>query len=154
MCSLINLLISSLLFSTTTLLLLSASDWPGNIVGYGKHFLCNDKIVQLNGNMFIANKEVDLDRYRGGNDACDVEIAENGDIIIWYRNDPVKKFGCSIDLVTKNEGSIPFQFGVSKSKGLSNCLVKTGNMEGEGGTGNHDATNWNTIPFSFSFKRC
>nr|CAD2136154.1 unnamed protein product [Meloidogyne enterolobii] len=151
MCSLINLLISSLLFSTSTMLL-SASDWSGNIVGYGKHFLCNDKIVQLNGNMFIANKEVDLDRYRGGNEACDVEIAENGDIIIWYRNDPVKKFGCSIDLVTKNEGSIPFQFGVSKSKGLSNCLVKTGNMEGEGGTGNHDATNWNTIPFSFSLK--
>uniref|UniRef100_A0A914M1T1 Uncharacterized protein n=1 Tax=Meloidogyne incognita TaxID=6306 RepID=A0A914M1T1_MELIC len=134
------------------MLLLSASDWPGNIVGYGKHFLCNDKIVQLNGNMFIAKKELDLDRYRGVNDACDVEIAENGDIIIWYRNDPVKKFGCSIDLVTKNEGSIPFQFGVSKSKGLSNCLVKTGNMEGEGGTGNHDATNWNTIPFSFSLK--
>uniref|UniRef100_A0A914LYJ0 Uncharacterized protein n=1 Tax=Meloidogyne incognita TaxID=6306 RepID=A0A914LYJ0_MELIC len=133
-------------------MLLSASDWSGNIVGYGKHFLCNDKIVQLNGKMFIAKNEVDLDRYRGGNDACDVEIAENGDIIIWYRNDPVKKFGCSIDLVTKNEGSIPFQFGVSKSKGLSNCLVKTGNMEGEGGTGNHDATNWNTIPFSFSLK--
>ena len=79
MCSLINLLISSLLFSTSTMLL-SASDWSGNIVGYGKHFLCNDKIVQLNGKMFIAKNEVDLDRYRGGNDACDVEIAENGDM--------------------------------------------------------------------------
>nr|CAD2125141.1 unnamed protein product [Meloidogyne enterolobii] len=152
MCSLINLLISSLLFSTSTMLLLSASDWSGNIVGYGKHFLCNDKIVQLNGNMFIASKKADLERYKGGNDACDVEIAENGDIIIWYRNDIVKKFGCSIDLVTKNEGSIPLQFGVSKSGGLSNCLVKIGNMEGEGGTRNHDATNWNTIPFSFSLK--
>ncbi|KAL7070173.1 hypothetical protein ACQ4LE_010467, partial [Meloidogyne hapla] len=131
---------------------LLTSDLSGNKVGLGKHILRDNKIVQLNGTMIIAKKEVDLDGYREVQDSCDVEITGNEDIIIWYRNDNVKINGCSIDLVTKNEGSIPLSFGVQNDSDLSKCLVDIRVTEGKGGMERPDATNYNTIPFSFSLK--
>lgn len=62
--------------------------------------------------------------------------------MLWYRRNEIKKNGCSIDLVIKNEGSIPLSFGFKKSQ--SNCLLEIGAMNGKGDSENHDATNNNT----------
>ena len=76
-----NLFFLSLLLSKTSMLLINV-DLSGNIVGFGKHTLCNNKIIQLNGNMFIVKTKEDLSGYNDLQGACDVEITENEDMYV------------------------------------------------------------------------
>nr|CAD2178004.1 unnamed protein product [Meloidogyne enterolobii] len=94
-------------------------------VGIGKHVLVNETIIELKDNTRIAENDTDLEQYRKLPGACDVTLDNDGNIILWYsKNSSTTEFGCSVDLVTKNEGQILLEFGISHSGNLSDCVTK------------------------------
>uniref|UniRef100_A0A914MKS1 Uncharacterized protein n=1 Tax=Meloidogyne incognita TaxID=6306 RepID=A0A914MKS1_MELIC len=94
-------------------------------VGHGKHVLVNETIIELKNNTRIAENDTDLEQYRKLEGACDVTLDNDGNIILWYsKNSSTIEFGCSVDLVTKNEGHIPLIFGISHSGNLADCITK------------------------------
>uniref|UniRef100_A0A914LH06 Uncharacterized protein n=1 Tax=Meloidogyne incognita TaxID=6306 RepID=A0A914LH06_MELIC len=95
------------------------------VVGLGKHVLVNETIIELKDNTRIAENDTDLEQYRKLPGACDVTLDNDGNIILWYsKNSSTTEFGCSVDLVTKNEGQILLEFGISHSGNLSDCVTK------------------------------
>uniref|UniRef100_A0A914ML87 Candidate secreted effector n=1 Tax=Meloidogyne incognita TaxID=6306 RepID=A0A914ML87_MELIC len=94
-------------------------------VGLGKHVLVNETIIELKDNTKIAENDTDLEQYRKLEGACDVTFDNDGNIILWYsKNSSTTEFGCSVDLVTKNEGQILLEFGILHSGNLSECVTK------------------------------
>ncbi|CAK5073896.1 unnamed protein product [Meloidogyne enterolobii] len=93
-------------------------------VGLGKHVLVNETIIELKNNTRIAENDTDLEQYRKLEGACDVTLDNDGNIILSYsKNSSTTEFGCSVDLVTKNEGQILLEFGISHSGNLSVCAM-------------------------------
>uniref|UniRef100_A0A914MKR7 Uncharacterized protein n=1 Tax=Meloidogyne incognita TaxID=6306 RepID=A0A914MKR7_MELIC len=91
-------------------------------VGLGKHVLVNETIIELKNNTRIAENDTDLEQYRKLEGACDVTLDKDGNIFLWYsKNSSTTEFGCSVDLVTKNEGQILLEFGISGN--LSECIT-------------------------------
>nr|CAD2204397.1 unnamed protein product [Meloidogyne enterolobii] len=97
-------------------------------VGLGKHVLVNETIIELKNNTRIAENDTDLEQYRKLEGACDVTLDNEGNIILSYsKNSSTTEFGCSVDLVTKNEGQILLEFGISHSGNLSECITRDTN---------------------------
>uniref|UniRef100_A0A914M152 Uncharacterized protein n=1 Tax=Meloidogyne incognita TaxID=6306 RepID=A0A914M152_MELIC len=110
-------------------------------VGLGKHVLVNGTIIELNVTTRIAKDDTDLEQYRKLPGACDVTLDNDGNIILWYsKNSSTTEFGCSVDLVTKNEGQILLEFGISHSGNLSDCITQ-------------NVVPANMLSFSYSIKR-
>uniref|UniRef100_A0A914N4W4 Uncharacterized protein n=1 Tax=Meloidogyne incognita TaxID=6306 RepID=A0A914N4W4_MELIC len=94
-------------------------------VGLGKHVLVNGEIIELKNNTRIAENDTDLEHYRKLEGACDVTLDNDGNIILWYsKNSSTTEFGCSVDLVTKNEGQILLEFGISDLSNISDCITQ------------------------------
>nr|CAD2125115.1 unnamed protein product [Meloidogyne enterolobii] len=97
-------------------------------VGLGRHVLVNETIIELKNNTKIAENDTDLEQYRKLEGACDVTFDNDGNIILWYsKNSSTTEFGCSVDLVTKNEGQILLEFGIEHSGNLSECIMEQAN---------------------------
>nr|CAD2125133.1 unnamed protein product [Meloidogyne enterolobii] len=94
-------------------------------VGLGKHVLVNGEIVELNVTTRIAENDTDLEQYRKLEGACNVTFDNDGNIILSYtKNSSTTEFGCSVDLVTNNEGQLLLEFGILHSGNLSECITQ------------------------------
>nr|CAD2180825.1 unnamed protein product [Meloidogyne enterolobii] len=110
-------------------------------VGLGKHVLVNETIIELKNNTRIAENDTDLERYRKLPGACDVNLDNDGNIILWYsKNSNTTEFGCSVDLVTKNEGQILLEFGILDFTNISDCITQ------------QEFISYNMISFSYSMN--
>uniref|UniRef100_A0A914KY91 Uncharacterized protein n=1 Tax=Meloidogyne incognita TaxID=6306 RepID=A0A914KY91_MELIC len=110
-------------------------------VGLGKHVLVNGEIVELNVTTRIAENDTDLEQYRKLEGACNVTFDNDGNIILSYtKNSSTTEFGCSVDLVTNNEGQLLLEFGILHSGNLSECITQ-------------NLVPANMISFSYSMKR-
>nr|CAD2195438.1 unnamed protein product [Meloidogyne enterolobii] len=110
------------------------------IVGYGRHTMVDNKITQLGTARRIANSNEDLEEYKGTENACDVKLDDNGDIILNYNS--VRETGCAIDLLHRHF-AYKFEFNATLSndnKEIKECLQPMST----------DGFNANLVPFAYS----
>ncbi|KAL7070508.1 hypothetical protein ACQ4LE_010576, partial [Meloidogyne hapla] len=113
-------------------------------VGYGRHIKEGEKITKMGEAQRIVNKNEEIKEYKDvGDNACDLTLDDNGNIILHYKNDGIiKDKGCAVDMLTTKNWSNNFEFTATIMNGnseLKNCLISA-----------HDGFNFNKLPFAYS----
>nr|CAD2182752.1 unnamed protein product [Meloidogyne enterolobii] len=116
-------------------------------IGFFKHTLKDGQVTLANDSKAVeAGDDYNLEKYTNHSGSCDVEVKENGNIVLYYKRKNgknIKDEGCTVDLFTKHSNMIKFRTGVkNKTAGcLKNC---SGHI--------FDGASANLIPFAYSLK--